>query len=86
MSKLSEFDRQELLEHLSLLENRYSKVKNSSDIKNSSIKKKILPFYKKAAKAETEEIYRLQEDLRQQSTCNLEKDEFVEDAGLKSND
>ena len=85
MSKLSEIDKQELLQCLSLSENRYSEVKNGNGIKNSNIRK-ILPFYKKASKAETEEIYRLQEGIRQQSTCTLEKDEFVEDAGLESND
>ena len=85
LSRMSESDKNELLQYLSLPENRYSAKKNGNGIRNFQIKK-ILPFYKRATKSETEEIYRLQEDIRQQSTCTLGEDEFVEDAGLESNE
>lgn len=85
LSKLSESDKQELLNWLSLPENRYSRKRTiSNGVKNSGIKR-IIPFYKKATKSETEEIYRLQEKIKQQIACNLNRDEFVEDAGLETN-
>ncbi len=84
LSKLSEDDKKELLNWLSLPENRYSKKRTiGNGFKNSKIKK-ITSFYKKATKSETEEIYRLQEEINQQIGCNLAEDEFVEDAGLES--
>ena len=86
LSRMSESEKNELLQYLSLPENRYSPRKlNNSGIKNPRIKK-ILPFYKKATKSEIEEIYNLQENIRRQSNCTLGKDEFVEDAGLESNE
>ena len=84
LSRISESSKNELLEYLSLPKNRYSPEKlSNTGIRNPQIKK-ILSFYKRATKSETEEIYRLQEEIRQKSTCTLEKDEFVEDAGLES--
>lgn len=89
LSKLSDEEKQELLEWLSEKENRYMTEKEVRS-KRKGVKrlklKRILPFYKKAVKSETEEIYQLQEDMRQQTDCTLQSDEFVEDAGLDSND
>lgn len=85
--KLSEDEKQELLKWLS--DNRYmtsEEIRSKRKELKGARLKKILPFYKKAVKCETEEIYRFQEDMRQQIACDLQKDEFVEDAGLDSND
>ncbi len=85
LSKLSEDEKQELIDWLSVQDNRYMSQEEVCSKRKELRKRKlksILPFYKKAIKSETDEIYRLQEDMRRQVDCSLQEDEFVEDAGL----